>query len=107
MGMDVYGKAPKSEQGKYFRRNVWGWHPLADYCQKVAPEICSRCESWHTNDGEGLNEADALLLAMALQAQVNTNACLMYQQRSTERFEVETVIEFIAFLRDSGGFEIC
>jgi hypothetical protein len=29
MGMDVYGKEPKSDKGEYFRNNVWWWRPLA------------------------------------------------------------------------------
>jgi hypothetical protein len=28
MGFDVYGKAPTAREGEYFRRNIWGWHPL-------------------------------------------------------------------------------
>ena len=31
MGMDVYGRRPKSERGEYFRNNIWWWHPLADF----------------------------------------------------------------------------
>ena len=39
MGMDVYGRKPKNETGEYFRRNVWGWHPLWEYCCEANPEI--------------------------------------------------------------------
>jgi hypothetical protein len=28
MGMDVYGRNPTSEAGKYFRANVWSWRPI-------------------------------------------------------------------------------
>ena len=35
MGMDVFGKNPTSEVGKYFRRNVWHWRRLADLVCRV------------------------------------------------------------------------
>jgi hypothetical protein len=55
MGMDVIGRAPTSERGKYFENNSSWWHPLATYCKEVAPEIVSGCRHWHTNDGDGLD----------------------------------------------------
>ena len=55
MGMDVYGRNPTTKQGEYFRNNVWWWHPLADYCTSVAPDITAQCNSWHHNDGDGLD----------------------------------------------------
>lgn len=107
MGMDVHGKNPRSKQVEYFRNNVWWWHPLADFCVKVAPEVCSACECWHSNDGDGLDNDGAIALSLSLQAAVNTNAALLHQRECRESFSVENVIEFIAFLRDCGGFKIC
>lgn len=68
MGMDVYGTSPSSEAGEYFRRNVWGWRPLADLACELAPEIASGCKSWHYNDGDGLDGPASTQLADALQA---------------------------------------
>jgi hypothetical protein len=51
MGMDVIGRAPRSERGKYFRSSLFWWRPHADYFQHVAPEICQSCADWYTNDG--------------------------------------------------------
>jgi hypothetical protein len=31
MGMDVYGKKPTTEEGKYFHNSASSWHPLASY----------------------------------------------------------------------------
>jgi hypothetical protein len=152
--MDVYGKAPVSEVGKYLRHSVWTWHPLAEYCEKVAPELTTDCQHWHTNDGDGLDATGATLLANALQIEVDTGRCAKYAaQRKAEQealpsepcfccggtglrkpppvvgpgdrpcngcgttgkvrphqthypFEVAYVVEFIAFLRECGGFEI-
>lgn len=70
MGMDVYGKHAHSETGRYFRRSVWGWHPLADLCEFIAPELWAKIEHPHTNDGDGLNGRDSLKLAAALDAAV-------------------------------------
>jgi hypothetical protein len=160
MGMDVYGKNPRSEEGKYFRNNVWAWRPLADYACEVAPQITSACKYWQSNDGHGLDDAGAIALADVLQAEVDSGQCLLFAKRWTSAqeltpkepckycdasgtrkappklgagdlktggvkcnacdgtgyidpfsthypFYVENVVEFIGFLRDCGGFEIC
>ncbi len=70
MGMDVYGNAPTSETGKYFRNNVWWWRPLADICQALAPQICEACEHWQSNDGDGLDADGAAALAAVLEARL-------------------------------------
>ena len=159
MGMDIYGKNPSGEQGKYFRNNAWWWRPLATYCCAVAPEITAACQYWQSNDGDGLDAEAAVALADALQQEINSNRTLLYEKQYTGAmeskpdepcricagtgtrlpipqcgagdpragglkcngcnatgyvrpsdtnypFSVENVIEFIAFLRDSGGFEI-
>ena len=64
MGMDVHGK----NNGAYFRRSVWGWHPLADLVCRLAPDLTSACKRWHTNDGDGLEEPLSLALAARLRA---------------------------------------
>jgi hypothetical protein len=155
MGMDVYGKRPADETGRYFRNNVWWWHPLADYCMTVAPDIAEQCQCWHSNDGAGLNGNAAVALANALQAEIDSGRCAAYAAiREAELtalpsepcdlcdgtgkrkpapargaggvicnncdgtgsvrpwetrypFAVENVREFVAFLRECGGFEIC
>jgi hypothetical protein len=66
MGFDVYGRNPSTAEGEYFRRNIWYWGPLADLCISVAPKECSPCEEWHSNNGDGLNARQAILLADAL-----------------------------------------
>lgn len=66
MGMDVYGLNPKNEKGEYFRNNVWWWRPLADYICETHPHIAEKCEHWHSNDGDGLDEDNSIALALAL-----------------------------------------
>jgi hypothetical protein len=62
MGMDVYGKDAKNEKGEYFRRNVWGWRPLWNYCVDNYEDLVGEV-SGHYNDGDGLDEAGSLELA--------------------------------------------
>lgn len=70
MGMDVFGRKPTAEVGKYFRNNVWWWRPLAELCLKLAPDICAACERWQSNDGDGLDADGALALAQILDARL-------------------------------------
>lgn len=70
MGMDVYGKKPTSDVGAYFRRNVWGWHPLAELVCALAPALAGKCRDWHTNEGFGLDAQDSTKLAAVLRAKL-------------------------------------
>lgn len=72
MGFDVYGKSPTDVVGEYFRNSVWGWHPLAQYCEHVAPEITQHCHYWHSNDGDGLDAENSKALAQVLQDEINS-----------------------------------
>lgn len=78
MGMDVIGKNPKAPEGEYFRANVWFWHPLAAYVCSIAPELCSKCEHWHSNDGCGLEASDSIQLADRLQAELDAGRTESY-----------------------------
>jgi hypothetical protein len=133
MGMDVCGKKPTTEEGKYFRNSIWFWLPLADYMYEVTPTITAKC-NWELNDGDGLDEADALALAQALDAEILSGRCSAYasankgatnfsdRERSvmalsrelgrgtgippSRPFSVENVEAFVTFLRGCGGFVI-
>lgn len=171
MGMDVYGVSPTSTTGEYFRRSIWGWHPLASLIETLAPSIARPCEHWHSNDGDGLDAEHAGQLAAALTSLVEDGSVAAYiAQRDAElaqlpnescsicdgtgirtddvgvadamssrkiadvahprcgetgwcngcdgrgwnrawathyRLDQQDVIEFIAFLKGCGGFEIC
>lgn len=81
MGMDVYGRKPASEAGKYFRANVWYWHPLWDYCVRVAPELFSDkvAKAGHFNDGAGLSAEKSKRLADVLQARLDSGECKAWE----------------------------
>lgn len=70
MGMDVYGKNPISDTGRYFRANVWSWRPLAAVVCHLCPDEAAGCQHWHTNDGDGLDRNGAARLAHALDERV-------------------------------------
>ena len=92
MGMDVVGKNPKADNGREFRSNVWWWHGLAEYCQKVAPDVASKCKHWHTNDGDGLGEAASKKLANALLKEIKSGKCAEHEiefKRQTDSLPVE------------------
>ena len=81
MGMDVFGKSPTSERGKYFRNNVWWWHPLWDYCERLAPDIIPSDNLGHSNDGWGLSNRAALKLADRLASALASGQTEQYAQR--------------------------
>jgi hypothetical protein len=78
MGMDVYGKNPTNEVGEYFRRNVWGWHPLWDYVEDTHPEIAELVEHAHSNSGDGLDAEKSVLLSKLLMDDYNSGKVAEY-----------------------------
>lgn len=85
MGMDVYGKNPKTPAGEYFRNNVWWWRPLAEYVCQVAPAIAQNCQYWQSNDGDGLGARDSIKLAEVLQAEIDAGRTAEYAAAHTAR----------------------
>lgn len=85
MGMDVYGTNAKNEVGEYFRRNVWGWRPLWDYCLDQHPEIAGLVKYGHSNDGDGLDGDLSLLLARLLKSDIKTGAASAYIENRNAR----------------------
>jgi len=78
MGMDVHGRKPDSPAGEYFRANVWSWHPIAEYCRLVAPNLIGKIEYLHSNDGDGLGGTDSRKLAALLKEQIESGGTERY-----------------------------
>lgn len=72
MGMDVYGKDPKDESGRYFRANVWYWHPLWSMIEYLYPQYGLKVKHAHSNDGDGLTKKDSLALSQLLKADIES-----------------------------------
>lgn len=87
MGMDVYGKAATTEEGGYFRNNVWWWHPLAHYIEDNCPDLHAKAEHWHSNDGDGLGAEDSLKLAEQLQGLIDSGHTQAFNDRERERLK--------------------
>lgn len=93
MGMDVYGNEPKSERGTYFRRNVWGWHPLWEYVETLHDDIAQFVEYGHTNDGDGLPEDLSIELAARLRDDVASGQAKQYvDERNQHLAEMPKVV---------------
>jgi hypothetical protein len=88
MGMDVIGKKPTSEAGKYFGNNNCAWYPLAEYVCELAPEITSNCTYWQSNDGDGLSEVNSSILADILQNEIDSGRTGTYAQQLCSEFEM-------------------
>ena len=80
MGMDVYGVAPTSEAGEYFRNSVWSWRPLWDFVS----ESCDLDEdvelSGHFNDGMQIDEFTARRIAKTLFSLLNDGTVATYER---------------------------
>lgn len=122
MGMDVYGKKPRSEVGKYFRASIWSWHPLWNYACAVAPDLISEelALQCATNDGYGLGNKASIALAGRLRQKLVTNekpkplpeyvqsfARMFGGSAEAATLDWSLVEEFASFLEDCGGFKVC
>lgn len=132
MGMDVYGRAPKSEVGTYFRANVWMWRPIHDLIVQANVLTPKMLEAMEYNDGAGPNDEQAMLLSYQLEQMVegmdDANTFMLNEEIDgpiayllkaigdsgavvsagpVYSVEVEVIREFIEFCRESGGFEVC
>ena len=133
MGMDVIGLEPTTPEGETFRRNIWGWRPLAEMVCTLEPELTSACTHWQSNDGDGLDAQTSKELSDALQRDIaagrverlviaRDKRVAALPPRSCNQCDgtgsnqpleawyhasVEDVAEFATFLATCGGFEIC
>jgi hypothetical protein len=88
MGMDIYGMDAKNKAGSYFRRNCIAWYPLADYIIDRCPkEITAKCQYWHSNDRDGLDEEDAIKLADFIDEQIEKYPNDGYKLRKRTRMK--------------------
>src|SRR5439155_9658950 len=79
MGMDVYGRRPRSAAGSYFRNSIPWFVPLWDYCTVVAPEITAK------EDREGgLDARDSKRLANLLREEMQSGHTEAYAKRWQE-----------------------
>jgi hypothetical protein len=87
MGMDVIGKAPTGETGRYFRANVWCWSPLWEYCEYVAPALRAEVIYGDLNEGDGLDAAGATALADQLTTELELSSTEFYVTERQSRLD--------------------
>lgn len=134
MGMDVFGAAPKSKAGEYFRANIWSWRPIHELIEKAGVLPPHIVEGMAFNDGIGPNDEQAIMLAdqmeqmldgmdddntFMLTDEINGPVAALMSALSNQgveiisprgpvyQAEVSQVREFIEFCRQSGGFQVC
>lgn len=78
MGMDVFGVAPSSQTGEYFRRNVWNWTSLWAYCEDNHSDITDDVQYAYSNDGDGLDTEKAKQLAERLFLDIDSGIAAQY-----------------------------
>jgi len=135
MGMDVFGKAPDTKEGEYFRANIWAWAPIheliVELCsdlfdeetlvvlatnsgagaddQATCTEMANRFEKWMEHHVEGhVIETDGI--------RVTPEGRIVSDEEMSENPDLETespynirdedLKEWIEFLRHCGGFEV-
>ena len=133
MGMDVYGKNPKSEVGKYFRSTVWGWRPIHELIENANVLPPDMLEDMNFNEGAGPEEEMALLLAyqmeqivegmdeshtFMLSEEIDGPVAALISALNRDGIEIISprgpvysasvghVRDFIEFMKESGGFEV-
>jgi hypothetical protein len=133
MGMDVFGVAPKSEAGKYFRANIWSWRPIHELIEKANVLPPHLVEGMAFNDGYGPDDEQAVRLADQLEvmlegmedentfmlaseidgpvaeliASLRNSGATIVADEPVYQADVSQVRKFIEFCRESGGFEVC
>ncbi len=118
MGFDLYGASPMNNEGEYFRNNFWWWRGiqgLIDYtCKDILNE--EEFENLGWNNGYEYNEFTANQIADRLEIVAKDEVLLKKYEdiimgQLGEPYEgcwsKENILEFVEFLRNSGGFSVC
>jgi hypothetical protein len=117
MGFDIVGLAPKNDTGRYFRNNVWWWRPLQALITILCADELTEEETRELgfNDGYKYSAEKAALIAERL-AEVAANDEMLDHYRGhilellsdsyKDCWDRDNVVEFIEFLKNSGGFEV-
>lgn len=134
MGMDIYAIDPTGKAPDYWRSNIWGWSQLGGYVAQVAPSVEALVGStWWFNDGvpidaetteriaaevrahiaaHGLPEAPQVeenptgRMALDVMQRLAGNSARVYEPTNNS-YVTERIEDFLTFLENSGGIEIC
>lgn len=135
MGMDVFGRNPSDEAGRYFRASIWSWPPLHEQICRLCGDLLNDEVLYRIGFNEGAgpkDQATCTLMADRIESALLSQPSGFTSSVETElvtedgyvisredfarnpnlkvrpRFRIrgEHVQEWIAFLRHCGGFEV-
>ena len=92
MGFDLYSLGNyKTEDGKYFRNNVWWWRPLANFiCEETNLIDDNDKKEWQHNNGHKVDSVLAKQIATQLKALIkNGKVSKAIQQNEEDIKEAE------------------
>jgi hypothetical protein len=134
MGMDVYGRKPDSEEGKYFRANIWSWRPIysliCELCSDLLSEktlmgmafndgagpksgktclkMAERFDKWLEHNASGsVIETDAIRVEKGTGKFIRPGEDPAVETESPYSVDDEHLKEWVEFLRHCGGFQVC
>ena len=122
MGFDVYGNAPTSEDGEYWRAHMSGWTALWRFVCSVSPTAQMQGDRMYWNDGAVVDAEAAMAIAdevdeyLALEGLPEAEAPrtpsehLFGQARVVNmmpaNYVAQRIEKFVLFCRASGGFTV-
>ena len=128
MGFDISGVKPVSEDGVYFRNNVWWWRPLWSYICETCDDIITlqQANSGTFNDGIEITGRQSKKIYLRLKELKKKGLIAKHEvKHEAERlqeikdspdvkglfvggypFSADNVDKFAHFCKESGGFEI-
>lgn len=74
MGMDIYGKDPRSKTGEYFRASIWTWPTIRQLMVylNAAEKLNLNLDGFEYNEGHGLkSQEECDRMANALESYIN------------------------------------
>ena len=114
--IEASAKWEAENPGVYFRNNVWHWRPLWDF-------VCMACgdtlttddlHAGHHNDGHEIDADQCEVIVERLEFLLKIGSVAKYEVErkvhDTDEdypFDEENVIDFLNFVKHSGGFRIC
>ena len=120
---DALAKFEEDNPGVYFRNNVWWWRPLWNYVCETCSDVLSveDMQAGQYNDGYLIDAEQSEKIAELLGHELLSGRTATYEEeyrrasdtfapddmRSKYPFTEDNVIEFQAFVQNSGGFRIC
>lgn len=135
MGMDVYGKQPSADAGRYFRASIWAWRPIHELVCLLCSDLLSEelLKGIGFNGGSGPDDSETCLemadrftlwlegcegghMVESEQLRVTETGRLVSERELKDRPEMETRSPFyvpresldrwVEFLQHCGGFAV-